>query len=132
MLGARVPSEWLEKYQELAKAGGCSLADIVRTALEEYLKTQGDITDITSDSDLENRVSAIEEIRGDIDDFKVISKRLHLVESQLKELQDKISNSEGKKQPSELKEKSVRKTKSVIDTTHWLTTGEAYEEAKKK
>ncbi|MEM9275953.1 MAG: hypothetical protein AAGA80_23780 [Cyanobacteria bacterium P01_F01_bin.143] len=129
MLGARVPSEWIEQYQELAAARGCNLADIVRTALGEYLKTQGDMT---SDSDLENRVSAIEEMIGDRGDITVIINRLHLLEIQLKELQDKISNLEGKKQPSETEEKPVTETKSVIDTKHWLTTGEAYEGAQKK
>ncbi len=155
MLGARIPLEWMTKYQELAAERGCKVAELAREALGQYLLTEGDSSDIsaiTSNSvlkiksetnqvsigdssdiidstlilDLNARLEAIELFIGDSGDIKVVSQKLKLLENQLQELQNQVTALTREEQSVEIE------NKPVIVTEGWLTTGEAYAEAKRR
>ena len=129
MLGARIPPEWMKEFQELASERSCKVAELVREALGQYLGKEGDIidsTEISLNSNLKDRLERIETRIGDSSDFKLISQKLELLENQVQELKNKVTALTGK-------EKSVKTEKqAIIATESWLTTGEAYDEAKKK
>ncbi len=132
MLGARIPPEWMRQYQELAAERGCKVAELAREALAQYLGQGGDIadsTDITLSNDLKARLEAIEATIGDSGDIKLISPRLERLENQVQELQNQVTALTRKEQSVETQKKAV---KAVVVTEGWLTTGEAYEEAKRR
>lgn len=155
MLGARIPLEWMTQYQELAAERGCKVAELAREALGQYLKMEGDSsdstditlipnlktrpeaiqalisdsgdsTDITLIPDLKTRLEVIEASIGDSGDIKVISQKLKLLENQVQELQNQVTALTRKEQPVKTE------NKPVTEKEGWLTTGEAYGEAKRR
>ena len=129
MLGARIPLEWMTQYQELAAERGCKVAELAREALGQYLGKKGDSsdsTDITLIPNFQTRLETIEAFIGDSGDIKVISQRLELLENQLQELKSQVTVLPKKEQPVETENKAVAVTEG------WLTTGEAYAEAKRR
>ena len=129
MLGARIPPEWMKEFQELASERGCKVAELAREALGQYLGKKGDITDSTEinlNSNLKDRLESIEARIGDSRDFKLISQKLELLQNQVQELKNEVTVLTGKEKSSTTEKKAVKITES------WLTTGEAYDEAKRR
>lgn len=129
MLGARIPQEWMKQFQELAAERGCKVAEIAREALGQYLGKEDDITHkttITLNSNLKTRIEKIETIIGDSSDFKLISQRLELIENQVQELKNQVTVLTEKEKPIKTEKKAIAATEN------WLTTGEAYDEAKRR
>ena len=155
MLGARIPPEWMKQFQELASERGCTVAELARKALGQYLGKESDIgdisditlnsdfkdrleriearigdnsdiSDITLNSDFKDRLDKIESIIGDNSDIKPISQRLELLENQIQELKKEVITLIEIEKPVKT-EKEIREIKE-----NWLTTGEAYDEAKRR
>ena len=129
MLGAGIPPEWMKEFQDLATEKNCKVAELAREALGQYLGKKGDITDsteITLSSNLKDRLEKIETIIGDSSDFKLISQKLKLLENQVQELKNELTALKDQEKPFKKPEKAV------TITENWLTTGEAYDEAKRR
>ncbi len=129
MLGARIPPEWMKQFQELASERGCTVAELARKALGQYLGKESDISDsneITSNHNLKTRIEKIEFIIGDSSDNNSISQRLKLLENQIQDLKKEVITLTDKEKPVKIENKIIEIEEN------WLTTGEAYDEAKRR
>ena len=145
MLGARIPPQWMEQFQKMAKSKGCSTAEIAREAFFHYLKAKtdisdisdlenlryqfisiaeetSDITDISNPEDSNNQFASIKEQESDITDITLLSQRLVQLEKRVQVLEEQATTQE---EPIEVKSLEVRATIN----NGWLTTGEAYQQA---
>ncbi len=82
MLGAKVPSQWREKYEALARDAGISLTEVVRDALAQYIGAHNKSSAL---------VSPLELLQSQITTLREQVEELMLYKNQMRELSIRLS-----------------------------------------